>query len=276
MDEIVRRTELSVLMPVKNGGEHILAAVRSTLRAMPNSSELLVIDDGSTDDTLVKLTEVSDDRLRLEVNPGEPGIANALNHGIQVSNGAYIARMDSDDICFPWRFSLQLLVMTKSERLDFLFSTAIVFGKPISPYFVLPQLPLGMKNSTFKQALTQWNPAVHPTMLARRAAVSELGGYRDVAAEDLDLWLRAAIAGKTFSRRALPTIALRLHSQQTTRRLDWLEASAAQSEISLLRSELSNLLDDERSEIGKVSLWLSHLEANGLPKKLAPWKKSSG
>ena len=266
------RITLSVLLPVRDGAKYIQKAVRSTLSAMSDSSELVVVDDNSEDETSYLVREIRDSRLRIIKNGSNPGLVGALNLGLELARGKYVARMDSDDICFPWRFALQLRELKKSPQIDFLFSTALVFGKPIKPYPVLPQLPRALSDFEFKLALISWNPAVHPTMVARRSALLDLGGYRNVPAEDLDLWLRAALRNFNFRRLALPTIGLRLHGNQVTRKQAWIEDVANQGELDLYRAELAKLLQLNSAKPIKIRRQAARLESAGLPRVFAPWK----
>ena len=263
---------LSVLLPVRDGARFIEKAVRSTLSAMPSSSELVVVDDGSRDESTRLLSQMGDPRLRIVQNSSHAGLVGALNFGLKLARGRYVARMDSDDICMPWRFTLQLRELMKFPDIDFLFSTALVFGKPIAPYPFLPQLPRGLSDVEFKLALTSWNPAVHPTMVARRSAMMDLGGYRNVPAEDLDLWLRAALRKYQFKRLALPTIGLRLHGNQVTRTKAWISGVESQTELDLLRAELAKVVEMSKPRRIVQGGRVSRLESQGLPRVLAPWK----
>jgi GT2 family glycosyltransferase len=266
-------TQLSVLVPVRNGAKFIKPCLKSILTWLPKQSEVIVVNDASTDETGQLVDSFTDSRivhLRLEESKG---IAQALNFGLYHSKGLFIARMDADDICLPWRFALQLQKLRANSALDFVFTTAIVFGQPIKPYPFLPQLPLPLNDGQFKLALLEWNPAVHPTMMARKEALLSLDGYRDVPAEDLDLWIRAALEGYTFQRVCFPSIFLRLHESQITRQDSWKIAIASNREIGALRNALREKLGVEKTARGLGFLSpLFSLEKNGLPRFLAPWK----
>lgn len=266
-------TQLSVLVPVRNGAKFIKACLHSILNGLPKHSEVVVVNDASTDDTGQLVDSFTDSRivqLRLEESKG---IAHALNFGLYHSKGQFVARMDADDICLPWRFPLQLRKLNDNSALDFVFTTAIVFGEPLKPYPFLPQLPLSLNDSQFKLALLDWNPAVHPTMMARKETLLALDGYRDVPAEDLDLWIRAALEGYRFHRICFPSIFLRLHERQITRQASWRTAIASNREIGALRYALREKLGAEKTMrgLGLLSPMFS-LEKNGLPRFLAPWK----
>lgn len=261
-------------MPVKDGSKYLERSMRSTLSAMPSSSELLVVDDGSCDNSIQIARSFTDPRVAVLENQGKSGLAHALNFGLSRARGKYLARMDADDICLPWRFLAQLRLLRTTDA-DFVFGTAIAFGRPIRPYWILPQLPLRLKDTQFKFALTRFNPAVHPTMVARADVIRRLGGYRDVPAEDLDLWLRAALAKYTFFRGAIPCLVLRLHERQVSRSDEWRESVARQVGLTALREQLARDSQLQRLGLGFVVRKLLRLEAKGLPKFASPWKRKA-
>lgn len=110
---------LSVILPVRNGERFISAAIRSTLSAMPRDSELVVLDDGSTDRTPEILDGISSARVRVLRGAGN-GVAGALNTLIECTQSEYVARMDADDIVLPMRFTTQLSVLSRGVDFSFL------------------------------------------------------------------------------------------------------------------------------------------------------------
>ncbi len=99
---------ISVVLPVYNGASTLEKAIQSIVNQDTNDWELIVIEDGSVDNSLeiAESLAVSDSRIRVFSQP-HSGIVNALNHGIQLCRGKYIARMDADDVSFPKRLRLQ-------------------------------------------------------------------------------------------------------------------------------------------------------------------------
>jgi hypothetical protein len=237
-------------MPVRNGASYVRISVLSTLFALPKSAELIVVDDGSSDGTLDVLSDITDNRLKV-ISSVPIGIAGALNLGISQARGEYIGRMDSDDICLPWRFNFQLQYLKRYPSVDFVFTTAIAFGLPLSPLFILPQLPWRLSPEKFKQVLGFRNPAVHPTLLAKKEALEKVGGYKNLGIEDEELWLRATLKGRKLTRLAMPTILLRLHKNQTTRQKDWQRSSSQQVEVMQLREKLSEELESVSDQLSK-------------------------
>jgi len=212
--------KISVLVPAHNADKTITLALESTLRALPNSSEVLVMLDNCTDKTAYRVSKISDPRLRVFTSPSQLGVAGALNQLLVESTGEFIARMDADDVCLPWRFRCQLKQINKLQA-DIIFSNAILFGREIKPVGLLPQLPVTLDFRVAALALLIANPFVHPTMLAKKSSIVDLGGYNKCPAEDYDLWLRAAAAGLRLHKAKTYGILYRVHKRQLTQQSQW-------------------------------------------------------
>jgi glycosyltransferase involved in cell wall biosynthesis len=109
--------KISVILPVYNGGALILRAVNSVLQQTYPHFELIVVDDGSTDDTLIQLATVDDPRLRAIKQPNQ-GVAVARNFGFQKASGDYIAFIDADDCWLKTKLAVEVQTIrkyTKSE-----------------------------------------------------------------------------------------------------------------------------------------------------------------
>jgi glycosyltransferase involved in cell wall biosynthesis len=210
---------LSVLLPVRNGATTIESAVRSTLRALPRDADLHVLDDASDDGTPAVLGRIGDARLVVHRSDTGLGVARGLGRLLEVSDSELVGRMDADDLCLPTRFRRSLRAL---RRADFVFTTVIEWtpGGRVSP-----PAPVGVGTGAFPYQLLLTNPVAHSTMVARRAAIDAVGGYREVPAEDYDLWLRAAGAGSRLRRLGIPGLAYRLHPGQVTSAAGWRLAS---------------------------------------------------
>lgn len=208
---------LSVIMPVKNGGRYISLSVRSTLAAMPRDSELVIANDGSSDNTQAIIDGISDSRLRSISWTPSRGVSSSLNSLIAETDSDYVARMDADDVCLPMRFAYQEAVIAAH---DCVFSNVIFvnsYGFPSRS-----DLPGHIGPRALPVHLLMGNILVHPTMYARRSFLESLGGYRATPAEDYDLWLRAAEANFSMMRSAVPTLLYRKHDEQVSASGGWL------------------------------------------------------
>jgi len=100
------RETITVLMPAYNAGSYIREAIVSILEQTYTDFELLIVNDGSTDNTISVVMSFNDPRIVL-VNKDHHGIAAALNTGLRLCDTYYIARFDADDICMPDRLEKQ-------------------------------------------------------------------------------------------------------------------------------------------------------------------------
>ena len=212
---------MTVLLPALNAETTIRTAVTSTLRGMPRDAELFVLDDGSTDDTAEKAWEagtrrgVVDPRLTVVSRPPSGGLAKALNSMLAETDSALVARMDADDISLPWRFRASLPALEGG--------TDVVFTQVMrmSGRRIRPELPLGIRPEAFPLHLLLTNPVTHPSMIARREAIDAAGGFRDVPAEDYDLWIRMATHDARLRRLPHNSLICRAHPQQVTATAGW-------------------------------------------------------
>jgi hypothetical protein len=229
---------LTVLLPVKNGEDTIDRAARSTLRAMPRDSQLAVFDDASTDRTVEVLERIGDPRVQVLASAAVTGVASGLNHLLEKTDSRYIARMDADDISLPWRFNLQKRQLDRSGGLCF---TTVVEWIPASRR-LRPNPPRRISATAFPYHLLLTNPVAHSTMLGERTVVEAVGGYRQVPAEDYDLWMRAQLAGAALSCAAVPGLVYRTHDSQVTASTGWRHASWSNELVSQTFQDLSRTL----------------------------------
>lgn len=207
---------LSVLMPVHNGERFLARAIASTLADLPPDSELVVLNDGSTDRTADILTRNSDHRLRVIQNEDRSGVASALNNLLNSTDSRYIARMDSDDVVLRGRFQRQIVALRQS---DIVFTTAVWLDWRERPTGI--QFPFTARGELAHMLLLAGNYLVHPTMAARRNCLVSLGGYPDTLAEDYALWLRAAAHGVRLTRLGVAGIGYRRHAGQLSSSAEW-------------------------------------------------------
>jgi len=124
---------VSVVLPVRDGLPYLPAAVNSILDQTYENFELIVIDDGSVDETRDWLSarSLQDERLHFLDNQGN-GLVDALNYGISHAKGAYIARMDADDIAMPRRFERQVKFLETNPLIAVLGTQVLPMPSPPS------------------------------------------------------------------------------------------------------------------------------------------------
>jgi glycosyltransferase involved in cell wall biosynthesis len=211
----VQEPLVSVILPVRNGARYVAQAVRSILAQTCPDLELIVIDDGSTDDTPAQVLAAGagDPRLLLLSHPPS-GVAIALNHGCAQARGQFLARMDADDIALPQRLAHQAAFLQQHPTVAVVGARALVLRDDHATDLILggPTAPRDVA-----ACLRHENCLIHPTVMLRREVFMQLGGYRPLCAdaEDLDLWLRLA---ERHELANLPDVLLhyRLHDRQVS------------------------------------------------------------
>ncbi len=154
--------------------------------------ELIVINDGSTDGSLEIIKAFKDGRIKLYNNEKNEGLIFALNKGIELAQGKYIARMDADDICMPERMEEQVKFMEKNPEIGVLGTWTITISgnkKYVGKYYAKPEEIRA--HLLFNTALA------HPSVMIRKEVLSGLRYDENFKhAEDYDLWARMADTAK--------------------------------------------------------------------------------
>lgn len=180
---------VTVLMPVHNGEAYVEESARSILNQSFPDFEFLVVDDASTDSTVSILERLNDPRLKLIKSTDRLRFSGALNLGLSLSRGEFIARMDADDIARPDRLALQVARMQAQPSLGICGGLAVAFGLRRGPYFRPP-----MTHGEIQAYTLFDSPFVHPTVMLRRSMLEQHGLRFDPAfcpADDYELWSRA-------------------------------------------------------------------------------------
>ena len=201
-----RSPQVSVVMPVFNAESSIGAAISSILAQTFHDFELIIVDNGSTDDSARIITsyERDDERVKVFSQPNR-GMAHALNMACGIARGSYIARMDADDISLPERLTLQANFLREHQDVALLGGAVeVIDAKGERLYDV--QYPL--LDEDIRLALPYRTCFAHPAVVMRRDAYLAVGGYRSVfrLAQDYDLWLRLS---EHYRVANLPEIILR-------------------------------------------------------------------
>lgn len=181
---------VSVVMPVRNGEAFLREALDSILAQTFRDFELIVIDDGSSDGTPAIIAEYAarDSRLRA-IRQEASGLTQSLNRGWRSAAGEYVARMDADDVALPDRLEHQVEFLDGHPEVAVVGTTVIEVG-PDGKELRVVRFP--EDEAAIRRELRRSNCLVHASVMVRRAALEEVGGYRLDQVEDYDLWLRIA------------------------------------------------------------------------------------
>lgn len=214
---------ISVVMPVRNGGEYLRPAVDSILSQTYNNLELIVVDDHSSDGAVERLRQsdptLTEPRLKLLTSKGS-GVVDAFNFGFSHSQGSFIARMDADDLALPERLQLQLDYFRSHADVGIVSCCVEFFStKPILGGLKRYQKWLnGVRTSEqIHRQLFIESPMPNPGAIFRRPVLEQLGGYRKMQwPEDYDLYLRADAAGIRMGKPEQVLLRWREHLQRIT------------------------------------------------------------
>jgi glycosyltransferase involved in cell wall biosynthesis len=176
------------LLPVRNGEAFISRALAQIIGLFTDGDEIIVVDDGSTDNTvrIINSIDSSKSKINLVSSKGH-GLAVALNLGLKMASNTWVARYDVDDRYRPDRVSLQKQLITSETGVIF---SDYSFWSESNRYLGLSPSP--MNNAATILSLLSSRQTAHPSALLNRDAVMSVGGYKqdDFPAEDLGLWLR--------------------------------------------------------------------------------------
>ncbi len=178
---------ITVLMAVFNGMPYLPEAVESVFNQSIDDWRLLIVNDGSTDATADYLNGLAGDRVQV-IHQQNQGLAASLNNGLAACDTEFVARLDSDDICYPRRLEKQLNFMRSHPELGMLGTQIERLGQLNSGF--PSRLPC--RHDAIVNALLKAEHAmVHPTIMCRTEIMNQVGGYWDLPiAQDWDLYLK--------------------------------------------------------------------------------------
>lgn len=207
---------ISVIVPVHNGGRYLPSALATVQAQTCADWELIIVNDGSTDDTAAILARLAPDERRLVISQSNTGLANARNRGLSTARGAYVAFLDVDDAWDPSYLGHMCAALDANPEAVAAFAGWQYMDESGA---LLPQAVVlsAAQVAQLDQELS-WRNAILPSALvARRAAVLQAGGFDpDLrACEDWDLWLRLKAWGPFV---AVPRVLMRYraHSNSMT------------------------------------------------------------
>lgn len=231
--------KLSVIMPVFNAERFLEQSVRSILNQSFRDFELIVIDDGSTDDTVNIINSFHENRIVLVINENRLGLPESLNKGINLAKGEYIARMDADDIADKQRLEIQYQFLLKNPELGIVSSKVLLIDKKghttgrwhrnYSPEEIFYHLHFN-------------NILAHSTIMGKKSTFLEYGGYNNHfdKVEDFHLWQKIS---KQYALFILPRylLKIRIHDESVSLKNLRLQQNLTEK---LVRERLESMLGE--------------------------------
>jgi glycosyltransferase involved in cell wall biosynthesis len=201
-ESTVTEPVFSIVMPAYNTGSMIETGIRSVLLQSRDDFELIVVDDGSTDDTEELVRSFSDPRVHL-IQQANSGPSAARNAGLERARGRLVSMLDSDDLLLPRYLEVMAASLERDPGAGLAYTDARVLDQEtgrirrttMMAYQRPPKVPPADPPSFFRLLLDR--NFICPTVTVRRSAIDRVGGFdeRLWRAEEWELWLRIVNAG---------------------------------------------------------------------------------
>ncbi len=239
--------DVTVIVPTRNRSALLATTLRSVVRQRDVDLEVIVVDDGSTDDTGAVVAAVDDPRVRLIQCPPPGGVSAARNVGAAQAHGEWLAFLDDDDLWAPDKLACQLHAAREAGR-DWVYGGAVVINA--RGRIMRAQLPLSPDETV--RALRHYDsvPGGGSNVVVRRDAWQRAGPFdtRLRSGEDWEMWIRLSKQGLPACVCS-PVLAKRLHQSNAT--LDIAEIVRG--------TKLIEQLHQTSPDWGRLHRWMGHL-----------------
>lgn len=241
---------VSVVMPVYNGALYLKEAIDSILSQTHTNLELIIINDGSTDDSEEIIRSYDDSRIRYILNEKNCGICVTLNKGLDAAQGKYIARMDCDDISVPERLQKQVEYMEQNPSIGISGSDIIVFGEGIEERI----FTFEHDKNCCKAGLLFATCFAHPAVMIRKSLLDEYNFRYDDSykgLEDFELWYRMSKHTELINIPE-PLLHYRKHKSQETQNVS---PTVVKKLYEFLSERVSDYVSLEKDELALVDAY---------------------
>lgn len=266
---------ISVLLPVYNAEKYIDQSIQSILNQTYTNFELLIIDDGSTDNSLSVIQCFDDTRIKIIQNKKNLGLIKTLNKGIDLAQGKYIARMDADDIAMPNRLEKQIAFLENKPQYALVGTQAnFIFGDKLSKAL----FNMETKSEVLPVLSLFTCPFIHPSVMIRTDVLKAFRYDENFrTAEDFELWTRIL---KKYPCANLPESLLqyRIHDNnistiQNDKQIDSVrriyEANLKYIQMSYTEADLDIYLkisgsyqkDISLNDLKNIKIWLNKMQS---------------
>ena len=208
---------VSVILPAYNCEKFIGKAIQSVLQQTFKDFELIIINDGSTDNTESIIHTFIDQRIVYLKNPENKGLIYSLNRAISLAQGKYISRMDADDICLPERLEKQKIFLDQNNDIAVVACTIDLINDKEEKTGIWELDRQTITPEQIKKAMLNQNCIAHPTVMIRSEIIKKMK-YKmyQKNIEDYDLWLRILSRGYKIAKLDAPLLLYRIHDASIT------------------------------------------------------------
>jgi glycosyltransferase involved in cell wall biosynthesis len=208
---------VSIILPAYNCEKYIAASVSSLLQQVYDNFEVIVINDGSTDNTAGILSSITDQRLRVLNNDGNKGLIYSLNRAVSESKGEFIARMDADDIAANDRIEKQVHWLLHHPDTAAVATFIKIIDENGNEKGDWPLDRNTYTASAIRKVMPKENCIAHPSMMIRASVLKQYQySAEQKNIEDYDLWLRMLADGLVIDKVPQPLLLYREHHSSVT------------------------------------------------------------
>lgn len=210
----IKSPKISVIIPAYNQAEYVAEAVHSVLNQTCPDFELIVVNDGSTDQTAQVLAAIQDSRMRVVWQPNA-GLSAARNTGVRQSTGPLLTFLDSDDYFYPDKLDVLSRYLDNHPEIGLVSGGVMIINQQGVPLKLQIERPAALDLPYF---LTH-NPFSACAIMLRRSWIDKVGMFDETlrACEDWELWHRMLNAGCQFGSVEHAVVTYRAHTGQMTR-----------------------------------------------------------
>ena len=252
LNHTVNNKSVSIIIPLYNRKEMLCRALRSVLNQTVLPYEILICDDGSTDNPQSIMSDFSESAVPIIwlENKECHGVSHARNQGIAAAKGDFIAFLDSDDEWLPKKLELQLAFFKENPEYNIIHADEIWIRNGVRVNPCKRFIKTG--GNIFNRSL-DFSLIAPSAVMARREIFDKCGVFDETlqVCEDYDLWLRIMLAGEEFGFISTPLVTRYAgHAGQLSTRYEAMDRFRAESLYKLL--QMTNIPTDKREKMQKT------------------------
>lgn len=212
--------DISILIPVYNCEKYIKECLNSCLdQNFTGNYEIIIVDDGSTDNTVNLIKEYQDNKIKLYLKP-YTGISDTLNYGLAQCNGKYICRMDGDDVMYKNRLILQYKYMQRHPETDILSNGLICFNEKLDTILTNIEINNFDKEKINLNDIKDECVIHHPCIFFKSNIKDFYYNHQYDGCEDYELWFRLIKYGYKIDSWHIPVIQYRYRDNSNSHNIN--------------------------------------------------------